>query len=87
MKVRILNAYIAKVLRAAETENVVSLAFHRAINLTNGPEKLFAPGVLRRVLFPRRPPAAAPRGTASGQGRRIRPPIAGSLMLLRPFST
>ena len=60
MKVRILNAYMAKLLRAAETEETVSLAFHRAINLTNGPEKLFAPGVLRRVLFPRRPPAPAP---------------------------
>jgi 2-polyprenyl-6-methoxyphenol hydroxylase-like FAD-dependent oxidoreductase len=57
MKVRFLNAYLAKLLRAAETEEAVSLAFHRAINLTNGPEKLFAPGVLRRVLFPRRPPA------------------------------
>jgi 2-polyprenyl-6-methoxyphenol hydroxylase-like FAD-dependent oxidoreductase len=59
-KVRILNAYMAKLLRAAETEEAVSLAFLRTINLANGPEKLFAPSVLRRVLFPRRPPAPTP---------------------------
>jgi hypothetical protein len=54
-KIRILNAYIARVLCASETEEAVSLAFHQAINLTSGPEKLFAPAILRRVLFPRRP--------------------------------
>ncbi len=53
MKVRLLNRYMAKLLRAAEIDPQVSLAFHRTVNLTSRPERLLAPGVVRRVLFPR----------------------------------
>jgi 2-polyprenyl-6-methoxyphenol hydroxylase-like FAD-dependent oxidoreductase len=53
MKTRILNGYVAKVLRAAETDTAVSLAFHRTVNLKSRPESLFAPAILRRVMFPR----------------------------------
>jgi 2-polyprenyl-6-methoxyphenol hydroxylase-like FAD-dependent oxidoreductase len=63
MKTRILNAYLARVLRAAETDTTVALAFHRAVNLISRPTTLFAPGILRRVLSagPTRPvPAATP---------------------------
>jgi len=51
LKIRFFNAYITKVLRAAEVDPVVALAFHRTVNLTHPPQGLFAPGVLRRVLF------------------------------------
>jgi len=40
------------VLRAAETDAAVGLAFLQAVNLTHPPTRLFAPGLLRRVLFP-----------------------------------
>lgn len=53
MKVRFLNRYIAKVLRAAEVDTVVSLTFHQTVNLTSRPERLFAPHMLKRVLAPR----------------------------------
>ena len=49
-KIRFLNRYIAKVLRAAEVDTVVSLTFHQTVNLTSRPERLFAPHMLRRVL-------------------------------------
>lgn len=54
LKVRILNAYIARVLRAAEVDDAVSLAFHQTVNLTHPPQRLFTPRILRRVLFPAR---------------------------------
>ncbi len=53
-KIRFLNAYVARLLDAAKTDPVVAVAFHETINLTRRPENLFAPGILRRVLFPRR---------------------------------
>jgi 2-polyprenyl-6-methoxyphenol hydroxylase-like FAD-dependent oxidoreductase len=53
-KIRVLNAYVARLLNAAKTDPVVALAFHETINLTRRPENLFAPDILRRVLFPRR---------------------------------
>jgi 2-polyprenyl-6-methoxyphenol hydroxylase-like FAD-dependent oxidoreductase len=62
VSVRILNAFLARVLRAAATDPVVSLAFHETVNLKHPPQRLFAPKILRRVLFPRRvEPVAAPR--------------------------
>ena len=53
-KIRVLNAYVARLLNSAKTDPVVAIAFHETINLTRRPEKLFAPEILRRVLFPRR---------------------------------
>ncbi|HEY2792095.1 MAG TPA: FAD-dependent monooxygenase [Micromonosporaceae bacterium] len=52
LKIRILNRYTARVLRAATSDATVSRVFHEALNLSGGPERLFAPTVLRRVLFP-----------------------------------
>jgi 2-polyprenyl-6-methoxyphenol hydroxylase-like FAD-dependent oxidoreductase len=69
LKIRVLNAYVARVLRAAETDPQVSLAFHRTANLLSPPRRLFAPRMLRRVLFPaaERPASAAEsRGTPAG---------------------
>jgi 2-polyprenyl-6-methoxyphenol hydroxylase-like FAD-dependent oxidoreductase len=53
-KVRFFNWYIAKLLHAAETSPEVAIAFHRTVNLTAPPQSLFAPAILRRVLFPPR---------------------------------
>jgi 2-polyprenyl-6-methoxyphenol hydroxylase-like FAD-dependent oxidoreductase len=69
LKTRLLNAYLARVLRAAETDPAVGLAFHRAVNLISRPESLFAPPVLVRVLFPgqSRPRATTSTRTLTGQ--------------------
>ncbi|GAA3452522.1 FAD-binding monooxygenase [Dactylosporangium matsuzakiense] len=50
LKVRILNRYLARVLRAAEHHPEVALAFHRVVNLVAPPGHLFSAPVLRRVL-------------------------------------
>ncbi|GAA1500224.1 FAD-binding monooxygenase [Dactylosporangium maewongense] len=52
-KIRFFNWYIAKLLRAAETSPEVAVAFHRTVNLTAPPERLFAPAILRRVFLGR----------------------------------
>jgi 2-polyprenyl-6-methoxyphenol hydroxylase-like FAD-dependent oxidoreductase len=52
MKIRILNRYVARVMRAAETDTTVSRVFHDVVNLAGRPERLFAPAILRRVLRP-----------------------------------
>jgi 2-polyprenyl-6-methoxyphenol hydroxylase-like FAD-dependent oxidoreductase len=53
LKIRILNRYVARVMRAAETDTVVSRVFLDVVNLASRPERLFSPAVLRRVLFGR----------------------------------
>jgi hypothetical protein len=65
LKIRILNRYVAKVMRAAEVDTVVSRVFHDTVNLAGGPERLFAPSVLRRVLFPRRAASTASTSPAT----------------------
>jgi hypothetical protein len=72
LKIKIMNAYIAKVLRAAETDTVVSLAFHEAANLVSRPEQLLAPRILARVLFYR------PRQPAIGDSEITQRETAGS---------
>jgi 2-polyprenyl-6-methoxyphenol hydroxylase-like FAD-dependent oxidoreductase len=64
LKIRILNAYMRKVLRATEVDPAVTLAFLQTINLTHPPHRLFAPGLLRRVLLPSGRPAGVPELTA-----------------------
>jgi 2-polyprenyl-6-methoxyphenol hydroxylase-like FAD-dependent oxidoreductase len=68
MKHRVLNVYLAKLLAAAQNDPTVALAFHQTINLTNRPEGLFAPRILKRVLFPR-PKSAA--GSHTGTVARL----------------
>jgi hypothetical protein len=46
-------------MRAAQTDPAVSLAFQQTVNLTHPPERLFAPSLLRRILFPRKRSTAA----------------------------
>ncbi|GIJ43670.1 FAD-binding monooxygenase [Virgisporangium aliadipatigenens] len=62
VRVRVLNAYLRRVLRATETDPAVTRAFLRTINLTRPPSRLFAPGMLRRVLLPARDHAARGSG-------------------------
>jgi hypothetical protein len=49
--VRIVNAYIARLQRAATHDSTVSAAFIRVIHLVSAPASLFAPRILLRVLF------------------------------------
>ncbi|RAY17134.1 hypothetical protein DPM19_02970 [Actinomadura craniellae] len=63
-RVRLLNAYIARLHRAAESDPVVGNAFLHVTNLVAPPQSLFAPGILARVLRPRRDTSAAGTGTS-----------------------
>jgi len=49
LPVRLVNAYIARLYRAAQHDAVVSLAFQRVVHMLDKPESLFAPRVLWRV--------------------------------------
>ncbi|MFO1293215.1 MAG: monooxygenase [Rubrivivax sp.] len=59
LPVRIVNAYLARLFRVAPHDPVVSLAFQRVVHMLDQPAALFAPGILRRVLWS---PSAAPAG-------------------------
>jgi 2-polyprenyl-6-methoxyphenol hydroxylase-like FAD-dependent oxidoreductase len=62
-KTNFINAYIGKVLRAAEKDPMVGQAFLRVANLMAAPPTLFAPSILARVLRGSRgtvPTTAAP---------------------------
>ena len=68
LAVRFINAYVARIFRVAPNDAVVSAAFQKVVHMLNGPETLFAPGIVWRVLVkgraalagePRRAPALA----------------------------
>ncbi len=68
LPVRIVNAYVARVYRAAVHDPVVSLAFQRVVHMLDQPAALFAPRILWRVLAGSRqhaPAVAAPRSADS----------------------
>ena len=48
--VRFVNAYLARVFRAAEHDPAVALAFMKVAHLVAAPPSIFAPGILMRVL-------------------------------------
>jgi 2-polyprenyl-6-methoxyphenol hydroxylase-like FAD-dependent oxidoreductase len=69
LPVRLVNAYIARLLRVAVHDPEASLAFLKVVNLLERPESLFAPRLVWRVL--RGPRAARPvaqPAVASGAG-------------------
>ncbi|MBL8320087.1 MAG: hypothetical protein JNJ42_16880, partial [Burkholderiaceae bacterium] len=80
LPVRVVNAYVARVYRAAVHDPVVSLAFQRVVHMLDAPAKLFAPRIVWRVLMggarwrerPGTAPAAghsaSPRTTLPGAG-------------------
>lgn len=63
--VRIVNAYIARLQRAATHDPKVSVAFIRVIHLVAAPASLFVPRVFLRVMFGGR------RRTATAQGASV----------------
>ena len=68
LPVRIVNAYIARLQRAATHDPEVSLAFIRVIHLVAAPASLFAPRIFLRVIFGGgRLRAAADLAMAAGQ--------------------
>ncbi len=62
MPVRLVNAYIGRLQRAAARDPVVASAFLMVMHLVNQPPTLFAPGVLWRVLARGGRPARASGG-------------------------
>jgi 2-polyprenyl-6-methoxyphenol hydroxylase-like FAD-dependent oxidoreductase len=63
-QIRMLNRYIARIQAAAATEPTVSEAFLRVIHFLDPPGKLFAPGIVRRVV---RPVASVPTRAGSAE--------------------
>jgi hypothetical protein len=51
LPVRLVNAYIARLQRAATHDAKVAVAFIRAAHLVAPPTSLFSPGVFLRVMF------------------------------------
>jgi hypothetical protein len=49
LPVRIVNAYVARLYRAAVHDPVVAAAFLKVVHLVARPESLFAPGIAWRV--------------------------------------
>jgi hypothetical protein len=49
--VRIINAYIARLQRAATQDAKIAIAFIRVIQLVAAPASLFSPSVFLRVMF------------------------------------
>lgn len=62
LRVRMVNAYVGRVIEAATADPVVAARFVRVMHMLDRPETLFAPPVLRRVLlpWPRRAAEVAP---------------------------
>jgi len=65
-RVRVTNAYVHRLHRAATADPVLGAAFLRVLNLVDPPARLLAPAVALRVLrgFARRPVRTAPVAAA-----------------------
>lgn len=65
---RLVNWYMAKLVRAGHQDVACARAFHEVSNLLAGPEKLFEPGLMARVLwrtlFPKRIKPESLKGAA-----------------------
>jgi len=53
LAIRIGNAYLNRVHRAARRDPRVAIAFHRVANLMDSPVSLLRPAIFRRVVWPR----------------------------------
>jgi 2-polyprenyl-6-methoxyphenol hydroxylase-like FAD-dependent oxidoreductase len=60
ISIRLSNAYLERVLTAAETDQDVMLRFLRVLGMIDSPAKLFSPSFIVRVLRARRARAASP---------------------------
>jgi 2-polyprenyl-6-methoxyphenol hydroxylase-like FAD-dependent oxidoreductase len=56
-EVKIINAYVDKLLEAAWTDSKLTVAFHQVSNLLKPPSSLFAPNIIWRVLLGSRKPS------------------------------
>ncbi len=72
LPVRIINAYVAKVFQAAQTDATVAVAFQRVSHLLAAPPSLMRPGVMWRVFAATR--RAAPLPAESDAADRSRSP-------------
>ncbi len=70
LALRIMNAYIARLQRAAERDSRVTIAFIRVMHLIAAPVSLLAPGVFLRVMFRGGRRAAANLALPAGQRAR-----------------
>ncbi|MFN7985442.1 MAG: hypothetical protein U0Q11_26680 [Vicinamibacterales bacterium] len=66
---RVINAYVARLHRAAHTDGELSQRFMRVANLLDEPPALFAPRVVWRTLRPRRQPESPGRPTQISETR------------------
>jgi 2-polyprenyl-6-methoxyphenol hydroxylase-like FAD-dependent oxidoreductase len=69
--IRLLNAYMDRLLAAAEHDPVVARRFGRVIGLLDGPASLTHPAILRRVLLPR--PRRRTAASTTGAVRQVSP--------------
>jgi 2-polyprenyl-6-methoxyphenol hydroxylase-like FAD-dependent oxidoreductase len=79
LEIRLMNAYMSRLLALAERDPVVARQLGRVIGLLDAPTALARPAILRRVLSTRRvatPERSAP-GPATSAGVRQEPPGAG----------
>ena len=70
-KRRVLNAYMARFVRASAHDAVLSRAFLDVVNLTTAPAKLLSPNLMARVLLGTSTPSnhvAVPAGTSRAVG-------------------
>jgi hypothetical protein len=68
LAVRIVNAYVARIYRVAPDDAEVSAAFQKVVHMLQGPQTLFAPGMLWQVLFRGRKTRAAAAEPAHAGG-------------------
>ena len=78
LRVRLLNRYIARLHRAAATDPAVGRAFLAVANLQEPPQRLFAPGILARVLRGRPAGADRSRTVAAAAAAAAAATVAGS---------
>ena len=78
LKVRVINAYVARVQAAAATDPAVGLAFLRVANTLDQPEALLRPAVAGRVLRAVVPGTWLPRPRAAADVQRTEAPATRS---------
>jgi 2-polyprenyl-6-methoxyphenol hydroxylase-like FAD-dependent oxidoreductase len=66
LAVRVVNAYVARIYQVAPHDAEVSAAFQKVVHMLHGPQTLFAPRILWRVLVKGR----AAKGAVKGQRPR-----------------
>ncbi len=71
-RVKVINAYVARVHKAAHRDPVVALAFHRVANLLASPPSMMHPRVACRVLLGQSSPAPRAGPARAGPACKLR---------------